>query len=282
MFKSFGGLLIYNLSKINRRVLLLLSGMFVIMTVYWVIGFDVSSTIYWDPETESAKELTASIWDCVYSLFSESMLFSTPVFLISMYAAYCSFKNDSFESPAKIRTGSYMQYVHAKLVFVFLFNLVLCVAAFLLTVCIAAVFLDFQLSWNSVSVQFKPYMQFYSVGEFGAITLMTYILVLTCLSCVFGIVVMKLKHHLIGPVAIVVYLLSQYVILAIDPMLKGANILKLFCMNLYLMIGQRKLYTEDLYDFLTVKMGIILPIAVCIGVYGLALLSLKFKLVQEG
>jgi magnesium-transporting ATPase (P-type) len=283
MFKSTGALLVYNASKMNRKVALLLFGLFVIVTFYLVVGLTADSNpSYYDPETDAVKEASVNIWNSAYGLYSENIMFSLPIFLLCMYGAYCSFKKDAYEDKAKMRAGSYLKYIQAKLLFTFLFNTLVCAGAFLSVLVISAFFFDIQWNWGAESELFYPYMGFYSVWRFMGITLVTYIVVLTCLSHIFGIILTKLKHHLIGPIMILGYFLFEGIIVWLDPMLEGAKFAKLLCMSTYLLIGQRKLFADDIYSFLTVNMGILLPVAGYIAICVLIFLALKFRILREG
>lgn len=273
----------FYLQKIDVRIIFVLIGLFIIITVYGIAA--MGSLSYFDPETGREALLKGNIWRSMYSLFADNIFFPIPLFLISMYCAYCICKNDSFEDTAKIRSGSYQKYIHAKLLLLLGINTATSIGAFLLALLISSFFFDIQWSWNPEFMEWVSYMRFYSVWRFSGITMVTYISVLTCLSYIFGIALTKIRHHVIIPFAILIYLIFQSVISQLDPAINWIKIVKLFCMNTYLMIGERKLFAGvNLYEysFLTVSVGVVVPLAALLFIYTAILLGLKLKFLQEG
>ena len=284
MFKTFVALSHFNLNRINAQILLLLSGLYVIVTVYGVAG--VSSMSYLDPDTGMEMVSSGNIWRAIYSLFAENFFLSIPIFLICIYCVYCIFKGDIYEDKAKIRSGNYLKYINAKMLLVFGINSFVCLGAFLVTFLISMLFFDIKWGWDPECEFWYPYMQFYSVWRFSSTTIISYVTVISALSYLFGIALTRIRHHLIGPASILVYLVFQSFISQLDPMIKGVNGVKLFCMSTYLMTGERKLYADtpvgNGYAFLTVTQGVVIPVVACMVIYTLIILTIQLKIIREG
>jgi len=277
MCKQFMALIVYNFRKVNKRNLVLLYSLFVVITIIYLITYQrFGISMYFDPTEEVFKTIKGNMWDNIYELVSYELFFPISILLICMYGTYCSFKKDPYEILAQTRSTSRFTYVNAKMAFVLAFNAIAFFIVYVTIILLSMTFFDIKMGWSPELMLLSEYTNIYNAFDFSVIIIITYIASLTTLSYLFGFLVLQTKHHLTGPIIVVAYQIFEKLLLGLDPSFRISETIKLCCMSTYLLVGGRNLFADDPY-LISVATGIVLPIISMLLAYLLMLLALAHR-----
>ncbi|WP_243447498.1 membrane-spanning permease [Clostridium tetani] len=248
LLNNFKYSILYNFKKLNYRFIL-----FFVLSIQVVIYFIMKE--YW--ELNPYINTTYNNWDFYSSAYMNSDLLVSTLFFFSLYFIFNCFKDSDNERLIQIRTKSTFKWFSFKIASIFIFNSIISVFCNLYLIIIGIYKMGYGFTWSEKSRAIYVYSDFYSPQRIVFFNIITYSVFVTVLSCVLGILFIKIKNKKIPLIISIIYfILDKYVFRLSDKILK---IIKYLSLNSYLIFNNRQFYKYE-NNYMTVKLGLIVPI----------------------
>lgn len=202
-----------------------------------------------------------------------------PVLIISILSVYLSsvvFIDRELDQFVKIRIGNKRKWLASKILSIILINIVLFLSIILISLILGVIVGNFQIGWGYgilSRLYAYPYAEFYSHFKLIIINMLTFVLFMSSICILVGIICVKTNKSVIGMGCGFFYMVASP---ALSFMAYG-KLINSFVFTNYIVFSRRNfMNTEGEINFFTTRESVIYPLILLTLVFIVSIYMIKF------